>query len=259
MPGKKIGLKFAGAALLTALSLVAQAGDSDRRGYVSPMAGYFFADNDRRADDGGGGVLAFGIEASNLFNIEMELSGDKMDKDAQAGGVEEFKQLGVAVNGLLVLARDSVVSPYLLVGAGVLNTDASSDEAASALGQAGLGAFINLTTNLALRAEARYRMDANDGDFNSAARFDDYAGLLGISWRFGGEAPAAAAPAAAAAAVAAPSDSDNDGVTDDLDKCPGTPAGAKVDSTGCELDSDSDGVADSMDHQLRDRLGEAHA
>lgn len=30
-----------------------------------------------------------------------------------------------------------------------------------------------------------------------------------------------------------PKDSDNDGVTDDLDKCPGTPKGIKVDADGC--------------------------
>jgi len=31
----------------------------------------------------------------------------------------------------------------------------------------------------------------------------------------------------------APKDSDNDGVTDNLDKCPGTPKGVKVDADGC--------------------------
>ena len=42
-------------------------------------------------------------------------------------------------------------------------------------------------------------------------------------------------------------DDDGDGVTNDLDKCPGTTAGAKVDAVGCELDSDGDGVGDSRD------------
>jgi len=42
-------------------------------------------------------------------------------------------------------------------------------------------------------------------------------------------------------------DADGDGVTDDMDKCPGTPQGAKVDADGCELDSDGDGVVDSKD------------
>lgn len=56
---------------------------------------------------------------------------------------------------------------------------------------------------------------------------------------------------------AAPKDSDNDGVTDNEDKCPNTPAGTKVDATGCPvetdqgntptLDSDGDGVPDATD------------
>jgi iron complex outermembrane receptor protein len=44
-----------------------------------------------------------------------------------------------------------------------------------------------------------------------------------------------------------PADSDGDGVTDDKDRCPNTPAGTRVDANGCELDSDGDGVGDSKD------------
>jgi outer membrane protein OmpA-like peptidoglycan-associated protein len=55
------------------------------------------------------------------------------------------------------------------------------------------------------------------------------------------------APAKAAAPAAKPLDSDGDGVTDDLDRCPGTPKGALVDARGCELDSDGDGVVDRLD------------
>src|SRR5207244_4135954 len=40
---------------------------------------------------------------------------------------------------------------------------------------------------------------------------------------------------------------DKDGVYDGLDKCPGTPAGATVDASGCPADSDSDGVPDGID------------
>ena len=42
-------------------------------------------------------------------------------------------------------------------------------------------------------------------------------------------------------------DADGDGVADNDDKCPNTPAGVKVDATGCPLDSDGDGVADYLD------------
>lgn len=42
-------------------------------------------------------------------------------------------------------------------------------------------------------------------------------------------------------------DSDGDGVPDDIDRCPNTPAGVGVDSEGCPLDGDSDGVPDHRD------------
>jgi OOP family OmpA-OmpF porin len=42
-------------------------------------------------------------------------------------------------------------------------------------------------------------------------------------------------------------DSDMDGVSDQKDKCPDTPAGVAVDKNGCPLDSDGDGVADYLD------------
>ena len=48
-------------------------------------------------------------------------------------------------------------------------------------------------------------------------------------------------------AAGCPLDSDKDGVADYLDKCPGTPAGVPVDASGCPLDSDGDGVLDYMD------------
>ncbi len=46
-----------------------------------------------------------------------------------------------------------------------------------------------------------------------------------------------------------PADSDGDGVIDSNDRCPGTPAGTMVDSSGCPIDGDSDGdgVPDSRD------------
>src|SRR5204862_124124 len=42
-------------------------------------------------------------------------------------------------------------------------------------------------------------------------------------------------------------DSDHDGVPDNKDACPDTPAGAAVDSKGCPIDSDRDGVPDGID------------
>lgn len=50
-------------------------------------------------------------------------------------------------------------------------------------------------------------------------------------------------------------DADGDGVVDRLDQCPGTPTGTKVDAQGCELDSDRDGVVDRLDRCPGTRAG----
>lgn len=42
-------------------------------------------------------------------------------------------------------------------------------------------------------------------------------------------------------------DDDQDGVTDDQDQCPSTPAETVVDAKGCALDEDGDGVVDGVD------------
>ncbi|HMB69104.1 MAG TPA: OmpA family protein [bacterium] len=42
-------------------------------------------------------------------------------------------------------------------------------------------------------------------------------------------------------------DDDRDGILDSRDACPGTPAGALVDASGCSLDDDYDGVPDGLD------------
>ena len=57
-------------------------------------------------------------------------------------------------------------------------------------------------------------------------------------------------------ATGCPLDADGDKVPDYLDKCPGTPAGVQVDATGCPLDRDGDGVPDYQD-RCPDRAGPA--
>jgi OOP family OmpA-OmpF porin len=67
--------------------------------------------------------------------------------------------------------------------------------------------------------------------------YNEWSLKLGLAYIFG-QAPSA---------PAARPDSDGDGVYDAVDRCPATPAGTRVDATGCSLDLDNDGVVNSID------------
>jgi len=81
-----------------------------------------------------------------------------------------------------------------------------------------------------------------DGDKLGTVEIDPMVYTLNIGRRFG--APKPPPPPAAAPPPPPPpppppakcSDTDNDGVCDTADKCPNTPAGAKVDKVGCPLE-----------------------
>ncbi len=125
--------------------------------------------------------------------------------------------------------------PYVIAGLGYQNIhDELPTFEKGAVGQIGVGFKKKLLEYLSLGVEARYIRDFKNTD-------DDFALGAFLSIPFGYETPAAPAP------KPAPKDSDGDGVVDSMDKCPGTPAGAKVDANGCEIDSDKDGVVDRLD------------
>jgi len=99
----------------------------------------------------------------------------------------------------------------------------------------GAGVGYNFTDNLKLQAKYRRyeNLDDNAGA-NAIVPVNADSNYWGLELsRFG--TPAAAAPVAAAVVAAAPVDSDNDGVYDDKDQCPATPATHKVDSVGCTI------------------------
>ncbi|HNY30596.1 MAG TPA: OmpA family protein [Fibrobacteria bacterium] len=95
-----------------------------------------------------------------------------------------------------------------------------------------------------------------DGDYFDK-RDDLYRAGIGLTWRFGLDSVKAPEPPKVAPvqkivqevkpAAVVKVDSDLDGVLDPMDKCAKTPAGVKVDASGCPADSDKDGVADFQD------------
>jgi OOP family OmpA-OmpF porin len=101
----------------------------------------------------------------------------------------------------------------------------------------GAGFLVDMFGNspVALRAEYRYRSDNALG-----TTLSDQVVSLGLQIPFGGRKQVPPP-------VVVDPDSDGDGVLDSRDRCPGTPAGIRVDGNGCPLDSDGDGVPDHED------------
>lgn len=122
--------------------------------------------------------------------------------------------------------------PFVLFGGGrsKYSFENLRDDAVDHQFNVGLGVLGALGERFAVRADLRAVSTAKGGA-PTAMAFVGLTGFIG---------PAAAPPPP-------PPDSDGDGVPNDADKCPTTPAGRVVDADGCELDGDGDGVVDGDD------------
>ena len=115
---------------------------------------------------------------------------------------------------------------YGLLGLGYMDysRDVYNDgDLDSGFGQYGVGLKYYITDNFATKLEARDAIRCDDGN-----RVLFY--TLGFAVDFG-KRHADAAPVVTPTAC---TDADNDGVCDNVDRCPGTPAGVVVDEYGCE-------------------------
>lgn len=243
---KSISLVFATAVLLVT-ALPASAGPPAGSWYIAPEAIYLWTDKDRLADDEFGGALAFG---RSFGNWDAEIQYSYSSPDTLGGGSLDFNN--VFVNLHRVFFREARISPFLKLGVGRVDPHYSNDAPLAGVDVTnwalayGAGVLANLSRNdrgtaLALRGEIYGLVSSGTEPPNGDHLSDTIAGI-GLQYHWG-------APVAAPAPVAPPvvGDADGDGVNDNLDKCPGTPAGTAVDANGCELDSDGDGVVDRLD------------
>ena len=144
--------------------------------------------------------------------------------------------VGVGVNYTLFSGEETTGA---LSGA-----DLTLDDSIGAAGQVGVDIG---QRNWFFNANVRYIDLSTDVELDGAdlgsADLNPWVYGLHVGYRFGHMIP----PAPVAAPVVAPppppppppakcADTDADGVCDEADKCPGTPAGTKVDSVGCPLE-----------------------
>lgn len=217
--------------ILLVTGAVANAGEM----YFTPSVVYTDDDKHRQVDDMvGGGQISFGWVLSERVSLEA------MGGYSWLSGVNDLKIWDASLNMLYSFSPDTAVSPYVIGGLGMTNTDSKvMDAENSALGTFGLGLMMRFGDSpVSLRLEHRIR-----SEFENTITNDDRITSLGLQYSFGGE------PAPALPPVEQDGDEDGDGVLDSRDTCPGTPAGQAVDEYGCaqRFDSDGDGVFDDQD------------
>ncbi|MDH3589072.1 MAG: OmpA family protein [Gammaproteobacteria bacterium] len=203
--------------------------------YFSPMIGAGFEDTDRHSDAGVNASLGWGKQIAERWALEFSVFGGKHS------GFNDFSPMGIGVDLIGAIATPGLATPYVLFGTGWIRPDIVEAPSISGeleydnfIGSLGVGMLLPLGNAAArFRTELRYRLDFHDPN-----SFDDLLVMGGLYMPIG---------AAAAPQPTMLPDSDGDGVADDVDLCPATAAGAKVDEYGCELDSDGDGVANSKD------------
>ena len=210
--------------------------DTKNDWYITPSFSYVKSDQSRGTEDNGFNYrLGIGKSISDNFDLELGAEVTRFDNS----GTTDLEQVGLQLDALYYFNRGTNVTPYFASGIGIFNTSATDDT--NPIWSTGLGLLTELgfSDNAKLRTEVRFQQEID----SSKWAHDDVLLRAGIQIPFG------AAPKAApiAPVVVAPLDSDNDGVSDDMDDCPNTPAGAAVNSMGCELDSDNDGVVNSKD------------
>jgi OOP family OmpA-OmpF porin len=231
-------------ALLCVLAapLAASAADNVGHWYVTPSIGGISVDNDRPLQDKDWLYgLGIGKHVSEAISLELNLNGSQIGGGPGRGDLSLY---GVTADILGVANRGNVLEPYVSIGAGFLQNDRSPGEnQADAMAQAGVGMFMNLwqaadgSRSFALRPDVKARWSEAGAD----GTLLDFIGTLGFQFSFGSPKPVAAAPEPAPAPAPEPAplpppppaDTDGDGVTDDLDRCPNTPAGVAVDAQGC--------------------------
>ncbi|MET0533976.1 MAG: OmpA family protein [Steroidobacter sp.] len=234
-------LRVAAPALIVVVPGIAASDDVGHR-YLTPQIGGISVDNDRPVQDKDWLYgLAIGKHINNGLNIELGLNGSQI---GGGPGRNDLSLYGASVDFLGVMNRGGAVEPFLSVGLGFAQNDRGPiGDATNFMTQVGAGLFIKTwesadgSKSFALRPELKVRWD-EDG---APGVYRDYLGLLGFQFSYGAPPakpvqtppPAPEPPPAPPPPPPPPGDGDQDGVLDNIDKCPDTPPGVAVDAYGC--------------------------
>jgi outer membrane protein OmpA-like peptidoglycan-associated protein len=234
-----------GVQLLAGLALVAvcaRPSPAQQRKYlveVSAAGAYQSFDSKTLLDGAPGGVGRVGLWLPLNFSVEVE--GNFSSPNSKSGDQSvSVKSFGAsALYNVLIGANNSF---YLKLGGGKTKYGgdcppvASPDNpicGSSGTLMGGAGFRLGLSPTIMARAEGLFGHNKSKSSAaTSGVSLSNFGVSLGVSLMLGSKPIL---------------DSDSDGVLDNKDRCPDTPAGATVDPHGCPSDSDGDGVPDGID------------
>ncbi|WP_321777203.1 OmpA family protein [Sulfurimonas sp.] len=221
---------------------------------VTPLIGYNIAEGNIDLDN----YAVFGAEVQyngldSVIKPELSIFYSKADYNTISKDTDVYR---FALNGVYEYDKLGFITPLIKAGVGYESMNDGSythdtGNADSAFVDAGIGAKIPFTDNIALKLEAVYMLKYND------ARYDNNLMILaGLNIAFGAKADKAAPVVQAqvqekieekpepiveekieeqvvAAVAIVDLDTDKDGVLNEKDICPNTPLNEAVNSDGC--------------------------
>jgi OOP family OmpA-OmpF porin len=213
------------AAAVLCLSAPAPAQMEEKTLHLSIMGGAIFP---QKVDLDNGAVFGLGLGYNFTRNFGLELMGHyapSIDEDFDAPGYvsSDHNILLGRLNALWHFDLNSNFVPYITAGIGAARIDGDHDSYDSFTYNAGLGFKYFFDETVALRVEASqvFYSDRVEVSDDRHVRVHSPIVTAGLTFQFGG-GPVCIDP-------------DGDGVCDPYDKCPGTPAGYKVDADGCPI------------------------
>jgi len=158
---------------------IGQANAANEHLYLIPGLSYIAPDDNRRADKNSiplGYQIGIGTRYDESFNLELTLVADTITYQDETN---KYGQLGVLLDALYFPWPDNEVSPYGVLGVGMLKTSIGAEKRQNPMTNIGVG-FMNrlfLEGVMGLRGDVRYRMD--ETGFLGKKRFSDW--LVNVS------------------------------------------------------------------------------
>jgi OOP family OmpA-OmpF porin len=190
---------------------------------INAGIGRWHFDDDRNLDDANTPWLSLEYAFNDNWAAEIFYAEDDSDYETGINADVTTWQVDMLYYGGSYIGKSNRFRPYVAFGAGEIDIDAGAFDTVETTVNAGADVRWMLTNRFGMRVEARllHSLDEERNDMLLSAGLNYYFGKVDA------DVVAVAAPARV--------DSDGDGVYDNDDQCPNTPAGTRVDSVGCPL------------------------